>query len=88
MLGCCRLPSLLDQIAARATTDLYMLADAATADPGAIVQSVQQATDTAVEATSQASKDNGFFGIFATGFEQFLKVSICYLWGGKLHGSA
>ena len=74
LLLSCRLPSIVDHLAARMTTDLYLLADAATADPGAALQNVQAATDSAVTATSTASKNGGFFGIFASSFEQFLKV--------------
>lgn len=65
------MPSLLDHIAARATTDLYLLADAAALSPEGALESAQSATSSAVDS---ASRNTGFFGIFSSSFEKFLKV--------------
>ncbi|KAK9799392.1 hypothetical protein WJX73_000526 [Symbiochloris irregularis] len=68
-----QLPGVWDMVAARMTTDIYTLAEAAAvADPAAAVGNAQAAGAEAV--TAATNRNGGFFGIFTTSFEKFLKV--------------
>ena len=67
------MPSQLDMLAARITTQLLTLGDVATS-AGVDLSGAQGAVGDAVEAVQDDSKRGGFFGPFAALFESILKA--------------
>ena len=67
------MPSQLDMLAARLTTQLLTLGDVA-ASAGVDFSGAQSAVAEATEVVQDDSKRGGFFGPFAALFESILKV--------------